>query len=132
MDFMRSKLEEYDDFKDGLPEFETIIRYLGGHKTDTHHPAMASIRKSYETLGIKYEQSGLGIASDAFAFMEASKTDVVILGPRGGNAHGIDRIDGLVSTQHDSLFYPTVLRSVQDVFRADDVCFHGLHWMELA
>ncbi len=100
-DFMRSRLEEYDDFKDGLPEFETIIRYLGGHKTDTSHPAMNSIRKSYDNLGINYEQNGLGIASDAFAFKEASKTDVVILGPKGGNAHGIDEwvdIESLLDT----------------------------------
>ncbi|MES0341767.1 MAG: M20/M25/M40 family metallo-hydrolase, partial [Candidatus Humimicrobiaceae bacterium] len=90
IDFMRSRLEKYEDFRESFPEFETIIRYLGGHKTDTSHPAMNSIRKSYETLGINYEQSGLGIASDAFAFKEASKTDVVILGPKGGNAHGID------------------------------------------
>ncbi len=88
--FMRSRLEKYEDFRESFPEFETIIRYLGGHKTDTSHPAMNSIRKSYETLGINYKQSGLGIASDAFAFKEASKTDIVILGPKGGNAHGID------------------------------------------
>ena len=90
MDFMKSSLEKYDDFKDDFPKFETVIRYLGGHRTDVDHPAMASIRNSYQALGLAYEQSGLGIASDAFAFRETSKTDVVVLGPEGGNAHGID------------------------------------------
>jgi acetylornithine deacetylase len=90
LDFMRSNLEKYDDFRDGFPEFETVIRYLGGHRTDVDHPAMTSIRNSYRTLGLSYKQSGLGIASDAFAFRETGKTDVVVLGPEGGNAHGID------------------------------------------
>ncbi len=90
LDFMKSYLDRYDDFKDCFPEFKTVIRYLGGHRTDLKHPAMASIEKSFSTLGMNYEQSGLGIASDAFAFREASNTDVVVLGPRGGNAHGID------------------------------------------
>lgn len=101
IDFMRSELEKHEDFKENFPKFETIIRYLGGHKTDTRHPAMNSIRRSYKTLGMKYEQSGLGIASDAFAFKEASNTDVVILGPKGGNAHGIDEwveIESLLDT----------------------------------
>lgn len=101
LDFMKGKLNQYEDFKDEFPGFETIIRYLGGHITDVNHPAMDSIRKSYKTLGINYEQSGLGIASDAFAFREASKTDVVIIGPKGGNAHGIDEwvdIESLLTT----------------------------------
>ncbi len=90
LDFMKSRLGKYDDFKEDFPEFKTVIRYLGGHRTDVNHPAMNSIRNSYSALGLNYEQSGLGIASDAFAFREASKTDVVVLGPVGGNAHGMD------------------------------------------
>ena len=90
IDFMRSSLGKYDDFKEDFPEFETVIRFLGGHRTDLDHPAMSSIRKSYRALGLTYNQSGLGIASDAFAFREAGRTDVVVLGPEVGNAHGTD------------------------------------------
>ena len=90
LSFMREELQKYDEFKNDFPSFETVIRYLGGHRTNKNHPLMQSIKKTYKTLDLEYRESGLGIASDAFAFREASNTDVVILGPKGGNAHGLD------------------------------------------
>ncbi|MBN1298691.1 MAG: M20/M25/M40 family metallo-hydrolase [Actinobacteria bacterium] len=90
LDFMESELLKYDEFKDNFPKFETVIRFLEGHKTDTLHPAMQSIRKAYSTLGLKYAEKGLGIACDAFAFRKAVNTDVIVIGPEGGNAHGTD------------------------------------------
>jgi acetylornithine deacetylase len=88
--FMRKELQKYDEFKDDFPSFETVIRYLGGHRTNKNHPLMQSIKRAYKILDLEYKESGLGIASDAFAFRKASNTDVVILGPKGGNAHGLD------------------------------------------
>lgn len=90
LNFMGKELEKYDDFKDEFPKFETVIRFMCGHKTNTSHPAMSSIRKAYKDLGLKYEENGLGIACDAYAFKRTSNTDVVVLGPVGENPHGID------------------------------------------
>lgn len=90
LDFMKKELGRYDDFKDNFPKIENVIRFLYGHKTDTKHPAMASIKKAYETLSLDYIEEGIPYATDAFAFRKVSKTDVVILGPVGANPHGID------------------------------------------
>ncbi len=90
LDFMRFELEKYEEFKNDFPKFETVIRFLGGHRTKLAHPAMQSIRKAYSELGLKYTERGLGIACDAFAFRGTCNTDVVVLGPEGGNAHGTD------------------------------------------
>lgn len=90
LDFMKKELSSYPEFKDSFPEFKTVIRFLGGHRTDTSHPAMSGIRKAFMDLGLKYEEKGLPFAMDAFAFREISKTEVVVIGPIGGNLHGID------------------------------------------
>lgn len=89
-DFMKNELEKYEEFKKDFPDFEMVIRFLEGHRTNTTHPAMDSIRKAYKDTGIKYIERGLGFACDAFAFKKAGNTDVVVLGPEGGNAHGKD------------------------------------------
>jgi acetylornithine deacetylase len=88
--FMQKELSKSPEFKGGLPKIENVIRFLYGHKTDVNHPAMNSIRNSYKKLGIDYAEQGVPYATDAFAFKKVSKTDVVILGPIGGNPHGID------------------------------------------
>jgi acetylornithine deacetylase len=90
INFMKQELSKYEDFRDDFPRFSTILRWLGAHKTDTGHSAMSSIKKSYQQLGIKYEEKALSLPCDAFAFKETSGTEVVIIGPRGGNYHGTD------------------------------------------
>ncbi len=90
LDFMRERLGGDPDFQDNFPKFETVIRYLEGHKTDRKHPALASIRQAYEQLNLEYRERGIPFATDAYCFRKASKTDVAIIGPKGGNIHGID------------------------------------------
>jgi len=90
LNFMRKELGRYDDFKDEFPKFETVIRFIGGHRTNLKHPAMLSIKRAYQLLNIKYKEEGLPLAMDAYAFKRVSNTDVVVIGPVGGNPHGID------------------------------------------
>ncbi len=90
VDFMRKELGKYDDFKEEFPKFETVIRFMSGHRTNLKRPAMLSIKKAYQLLNIKYEEEGLGFACDAYAYKGVSNTDVVIIGPAGANPHGID------------------------------------------
>ena len=90
LDFMKEELGRYDDFKDKFPVFKTSIRVLEGHVTDTSHPAMSSLKKAYKELGLNYDEGGLGFACDAFAFKKAGNTEVVVLGPKGENPHGMD------------------------------------------
>ncbi|MDD3777678.1 MAG: M20/M25/M40 family metallo-hydrolase [Actinomycetota bacterium] len=87
MDFMASQLKDIEGTK---PEFKTVIRFMGGHRTDTGHPAMGSIRSAYRALGLKLEEKGLPLAMDAYAFKATSNTDVVVIGPQGTNPHGVD------------------------------------------
>ena len=88
LNFMKAEL--HDDFKDSFPEFKPVIRYLAGHMTERNHPAMSKIREAYKLSGMKCEEEGVPFAMDAFAFKATSTTDVVVIGPRGGNLHGID------------------------------------------
>ncbi len=88
--FLHYMKKELEHMEGKTPTFETVIRFLHGHKTDTSHPAMESIREAYAQLGLKYEQKGLGLAMDAYAFKETSNTDVVVIGPKGANPHGVD------------------------------------------
>lgn len=90
LDFAEKDLGKYPEFKNEFPVFKPVIRYLEGHKTSIDHPAMDSLKKAYSELGLKYYESGLGFSCDAFAFKKTSKTNIVVLGPEGGNAHGID------------------------------------------
>jgi acetylornithine deacetylase len=87
---MKQKLGEDPDFRDNFPTFETVIRFLEGHKTDRNHPALSSIRKAYKWLNLEYREKGIPFATDVYSFRKVSKTDVAIIGPRGGNVHGID------------------------------------------
>ena len=89
-DFMNHHLKELEDFRDGLPVFETVLRWLRPHKTDVNHPGMEAVRESYRVLGLRYEEKAFSLPCDAFSFRETSKTEVVVIGPRGGNYHGID------------------------------------------
>jgi acetylornithine deacetylase len=90
LDFMQEKLGADPDFRDNFPRFETVIRFLEGHRTDRNHPALGSIRKAYEQLGLDYKEGGIPFATDAYCFRKVSKTDVAIIGPKGGNVHGVD------------------------------------------
>ncbi len=87
---MKKELTKFGDFKAEIPEFELITRFLEGHKTDINHPAMNSIKKAYKDSNIKYLTQGLPFACDAFAFKKVCNTEVVVIGPRGGNPHGVD------------------------------------------
>lgn len=90
LDFMKKELSRYDDFKDDFPLFKTSIRVLEGHVTDISHPAISSLKKAHKELGLNYTEGGLGFACDAFAFKKAGNTEVVVLGPKGANPHGMD------------------------------------------
>jgi len=90
LDFMKERLGEDPDFRDNFPKFETVIRFLEGHKTDRNHPALSSIRRAFDQLNLDYQEKGIPFATDAYAFRKVSKTDVAIIGPKGGNVHGID------------------------------------------
>jgi acetylornithine deacetylase len=89
-DFMNQHLGELEDFKDGLPRFETVLRWLEPHKTDVRHPGMQAVRESFRQLGLPYEEKALSLPCDAFSFRRTGKTEVVVIGPKGGNYHGID------------------------------------------
>lgn len=88
--FMNRRLAELEDFRDGLPTFQTVLRWLEPHKTDVRHPGMKAVREGFRELGLPYVEQALSLPCDAFAFQRASKTEVVVIGPRGGNYHGID------------------------------------------
>jgi len=99
-DFMKKELNKYSEFKNYYPEFKEVIRFLEGHNTDLNNSAMKSISKAYKDIGIKYNEKSLNFACDAFAFKKCSKTDVVVIGPKGGNLHGMDEfveIDSVLS-----------------------------------
>ena len=80
-----------------MPDFIEVIRFLESHKTNLSHPALSSIKRAYERAGLIYKESDLKYASDAFAFKLCSSTDVVIIGPIGGNHHGIDEFVSIES-----------------------------------
>ncbi len=90
IEFMKERLGKLEDFKDNLPRFETILRWLEPHKTDVRHPGMQAVREAYRRAGVHYEEKALSVPCDAFAFRRTSKTEVVVIGPKGGNYHGMD------------------------------------------
>jgi acetylornithine deacetylase len=97
--YMNEQLSKSKGFKDNLPDFETVLRWLRPHKTDTSHPGMDMIRATYRQAGIDYRENAFSMPCDAYAFKEISGTEVVIIGPKGGNFHGIDEY-----IETDSLF----------------------------
>ncbi|MGM0366823.1 MAG: M20 family metallopeptidase [Actinomycetota bacterium] len=111
--FLSFMQKELKDIEGKVPRIETVIRFLHGHRTDTSHPAMASVKKAYKSLGLDYQEKGLGLAMDAYAFREASNTDVVVIGPRGANPHGADEY-----VEMDSVFELTKIM----VLTAIDYC----------
>jgi acetylornithine deacetylase len=88
--FVHQELAAYPEPSGGQVRLETVIRFLEGHRTDRRHPALASIRKAYWELGLEHNEQGIPFATDAFAFRKCSRTEVVIIGPRGSNPHGVD------------------------------------------
>jgi acetylornithine deacetylase len=90
LDFIDRELHADGGVPGAMPRIETVIRFLEGHRTSLQHPALASIARAYERLGLPCERRGIPFATDAFAFRRASTTDVAIIGPRGDNPHGID------------------------------------------
>ena len=90
LDFVAGELGEDPRAPDSPVRFEKLTRFLSGHRTDRGHPALRSIRSAYGSLGIPYEEKGVPFAMDAFAFREASRTEVAVVGPRGQNLHGTD------------------------------------------
>ena len=116
IDFMKKELGKYDDFRNNFPRFETVIRFMSGHKTNTDHSAMSSIRKAYKISNLEYKEEGLGFACDAYAFKEVSNTDVVVIGPVGANLHGIDEY-----VEIDSVFKLIKIM----VLTAIDYCSNG-------
>jgi acetylornithine deacetylase len=90
LEFMKQELASLPEFQQSFPRFETVIRFLEGHRTDRSHPALASIRKAYGQLGLDHWERGIPFASDAYAFRKCARTDVAVIGPEGSNPHGID------------------------------------------
>lgn len=90
VNFIKDELIKENEFKKNIPEIETVTRWLRGHKTDINHPAMLSIKNSFGALGLKYREKALSFTCDSYAFKEVSGTEVVVIGPRGGNLHGVD------------------------------------------
>ena len=90
LEFMHAELGGDPAFRDGMPSFQTVIRFLEGHRTDRRHPALASVRRAYEQAGLPHREKGIPFATDAFAFRKVSKTDVAVIGPCGKNPHGVD------------------------------------------
>ena len=89
--FLTKELMGQEEFKTGLlPKLEQQIRFLKGHKTDLKHAGMRSIKNAHHLLNLKYKPGPLNFACDAFAFKEVSNTEVIVIGPRGGNLHGMD------------------------------------------
>jgi acetylornithine deacetylase len=90
LEFMKQELGADPEFRESFPRFETVIRFLEGHRTDRSHPALASIRKAYGQLGLEHRERGIPFATDAYAFRQCAKTDVAVIGPEGANPHGSD------------------------------------------
>jgi acetylornithine deacetylase/succinyl-diaminopimelate desuccinylase-like protein len=90
LDFIDRELTRGGGLTGAAPKIETVIRFLEGHRTDTAHPALASITRAYARLGIPHAEKGIPFATDAFAFRKVSKTDVAVIGPTGQNPHGVD------------------------------------------
>ncbi len=90
IDFMRKELSKNNIFNDNLPSFEKVIRYLEGHRTDVNSDGLKVVRNSFSLLGIPYKVAGLNMTCDAYAFKKIAGTEVVVLGPKGGNPHGMD------------------------------------------
>jgi acetylornithine deacetylase len=90
IEFIKNEISKYPEFSDSFPDIKNPIRFLYGHKTDINHPAMDAIRNAYRELGFNYVEKGVPYATDAFAFKKVSKTDVVVLGPKGSSPHGVD------------------------------------------
>jgi acetylornithine deacetylase len=90
LDFMASELGEDPRAPGSSLHFEPLIRYLEGHKTDRRHPALASLRKAFQRLGLPWAERGIPFAMDAFVFRKASRTEVAVVGPMGQNPHGTD------------------------------------------
>jgi acetylornithine deacetylase/succinyl-diaminopimelate desuccinylase-like protein len=90
LDFVQRELDASGGPAGASPRFETVIRFLEGHRTDRNHPALASIRRAYLELGLPHREKGIPFATDAFAFRKSSRTDVAVVGPVGANPHGVD------------------------------------------
>lgn len=78
------------DFKNINYDIKKVIRWMKGHKTDLNQKGMHSVSKAYQIMNIPCVQKGLDFCCDAFAFKEISNTNVVVIGPKGENYHGMD------------------------------------------
>lgn len=90
LDFMKIKASKSLYLKDSFPEFERVIRYFNGQHTNLNHSGMSALKNTYKDLNLQYEEISMKYLCDAEAFMRVGNTEVVILGPRGDNLHGID------------------------------------------
>ena len=81
-------------YEDGVRSFvqDHSGRHFHGRVHDTG-------KDTYRQIGIEYKESAFSVPCDAYAFKEVSGTEVVIIGPKGGNFHGADEY-----IEIDSLF----------------------------
>ena len=90
LEFLHKELDKYEEFKDGFPKVDTVIRYLYGHRTDTTIQRWTQSGKPTGNADLIMKEKGIPYATDSFAFKRTCNTDVVIMGPKGKNPHGID------------------------------------------
>jgi acetylornithine deacetylase len=88
--YMENKIKTSKYLREGLPEIKRVLRYFNGNLTDKKHPAMNSIKRAYNNLYIDYEERAFPAFCDAEAFKIVSGTEVVLIGPKGKNLHGMD------------------------------------------
>ena len=90
LDFVQREIEAGGPLAGEAPVIEPVIRFLEGHRTDRGHPGLQSVARAYKAAGVPHVERGIPFATDAFIFRKVSKTDVAVVGPVGGNPHGID------------------------------------------
>jgi len=88
--FINDFLARDPDFDGVYPEYHQSIRFLPGTEMDLRHPFFEVLPAAYSSAGIEYRMAGAPFACDAFMFNLHSPTPALTLGPRGGNAHGMD------------------------------------------
>ncbi len=91
MSYIMRELDADPNTAGRRPELIPTIRFLPGSSMPLDHPALSTLRESYESLSLRpYKLRGAPFACDGYVFNRYSPTPALILGPGGGAAHGPD------------------------------------------